>query len=189
MSWTAILPLKQGNDRKTRLAPLLSPMGRLAFADHMAAHVLACLRATLTIDRVIILSPHAIPDAEWRRDRGRGLNEELNALRSDMRHAALLVIHGDLPLLSPQDIEALLVAATGGIAIAPDRHGTGTNALAMDTAEPFAFAFGPMSFARHRSAAGDEARIVKRPGLALDVDTPEDLDAARAAGFSLPCLG
>jgi 2-phospho-L-lactate guanylyltransferase len=43
---------------------------------------------------------------------------------------------------------------------------------------PFAFAYGPDSFARHVAsarAAGLTVRIVTDPSLAFDIDVPEDL--------------
>src|SRR3546814_20566370 len=98
----------------------------------------------------------------------------------------MIFIHGDLPLLVPEEIDALIQAAGGGCALAPDRHGSGTNAIALMAAAPFEFAFGENSLALHRTTSGRRAAIVRRLGLSLDVDTPDDLDAAIAAGFSMP---
>jgi 2-phospho-L-lactate guanylyltransferase len=94
-----------------------------------------------------------------------------------------LVIHADLPLLSVDDIAALLTGDGASSAIAPDRHGSGTNALALVEPRGFDFAFGPNSFTRHCVAARG-ARIVTRLGLGLDIDTAADLDAANSAGFT-----
>ncbi len=137
------------------------------------------------IAQVRVLSEH--PPAGWRggwaADHGRGLNQELAVARTAIGPAPLLIIHADLPLLASDDVGVLLEAAQrSGLALAPDRHGTGTNALAIHDARPFAFSFGPDSFRRHRTHG--EAAIVERPGLALDVDTSDDLDAAIAAGFA-----
>lgn len=188
MDWVAIVPLKGGPDRKSRLAPRLSPEERHALSDRMARHVTGVLHGVSGIARVLLLSPSAQdgPGA-WRPDGGRGLNAELEAARTDLSGAPLLVIHGDLPLVDASDIGALLEAAgTSGVAIAPDRHGTGTNAVALAGGGPFAFAFGEGSFARHLAAAGDGAAVVRRPRLSLDIDSPDDLDAARAYGFVWP---
>lgn len=188
MSWTALVPLKDGHERKSRLAPRLTPAARAALGDRMAAHVLACLRACPSIDRILLLSsmPGTAEGVGWARDAGRGLNAEIAAARDGLGTPQLLVIHGDLPLVAPEDVEALLAAAgSGGCALAPDRHGAGTNALALAGAAPFGFAFGPGSLARHQAAAGGAAIIVRRPGLSIDIDTPDDLDAAVAAGFAL----
>jgi 2-phospho-L-lactate guanylyltransferase len=77
--------------------------------------------------------------------------------------------------------------------IAPDRHDKGTNALAMTPPDPDFFRFGPDSFHAHTEAAatrGMRLHVLRRPGLAHDLDTPDDyrthanapLVAARATG-------
>lgn len=183
MSWTAVVPLNIGRERKSRLAERLSADERIRLADSMAAHVLSCLHTTPEIARVIVLSPHVpmLADVEWRRDLGRGLNAELTALRETVAEH-LLVIHGDLPLLGVEDVSALLAAAQGaGVALAADRHGLGTNAVAPKPGADFAFAFGENSLARHASTPG--AVTIVRTGLAWDVDSPADLDAVLATGW------
>jgi len=183
VSWTAVVPLKTAADRKTRLSPSLDLAERIRLSDHMARQVIATLKATEGIGRVLLLSP-APPealDAGWLPDRGAGLNAELTRVRVGLG-APILVIHADLPLLVREDIELLLNAANEkGVAIAPDRHGEGTNAVALADARPFRFAFGPGSFRAHSADA--RGAVVRRPGLSLDIDSPEDLQAARAAGL------
>ncbi|EHJ62649.1 2-phospho-L-lactate guanylyltransferase [Novosphingobium pentaromativorans] len=186
MSWTAILPLKQGGDRKSRLAPRLSIAARAELSDAMAAHVIACLRSAPSISRIVILSPEppGDPALAWCEDQGRGLNVELAASRSDLGGVPVLVIHGDLPFLCADDIEAMTHVKR--VAIAPDRHGAGTNALALPgSCGGFVFAFGRGSLERHGKQAGDFVRVDRR-GLAFDVDTPDDLERAIAAGLKAP---
>lgn len=183
MSWTAIVPLGIGRERKSRLAGRLSTDERTRLADSMAAHVLSCVKTTPEVERVMVLSPHALvqADVEWRRDFGRGLNAELTALRETVA-GFLLVIHGDLPLLGIEDVSALLAAAQGaGVALAADRHGRGTNAVALRPEADFVFAFGEDSLARHASTPG--AVTLVRSGLGWDVDLPADLDAVLATGW------
>ena len=190
MNWTAIVPLKLGPERKSRLASRFSAPFRAALSDHMAQVVVDTLHACPSIDRVILLSPHPVAPlaAEWRADDGRGLNEELEALRQQLELSPLLIIHSDLPLVTPDDIKALVAAADQkGCALAPDRHGAGTNAAAIGQGQVFTFAFGEGSLARHVASAPCAA-IVSRPGLSIDIDTPEDLDAALAAGLTLKDL-
>lgn len=187
MSWTAVIPLKLDVERKSRLASRLSQEERRRLSDQMAGIVMECVEASTSVGRMILLSPIVAPGTwEWRRDEGRGLNAELTALRGDLYGTSMLVVHGDLPLLAPGDLDALVAAADNGCALAPDRHGSGTNALALREGFPLAFAFGENSCALHRASTGDRAGIVRRTGLMIDVDTPEDLDAAIAAGFPFP---
>ena len=185
MNWTAIIPLKPAGERKTRLAARLSQTERLQLGGLLFAHVASVLQQVGEIGRIVLLSGAAPRDwsGDWRLDGGRGLNPELQAARAAI-DGPLLVIHADLPLVVAADISALLSAAeAAGCAIAPDRHGAGTNALALHDQRAFSFGFGPGSFARHARQAGTHCHFVRRPGLALDIDTPDDLDAATEAGF------
>lgn len=183
-----IVPHRGLEAAKTRLAPVLEPAEREALARRLLARVLGVARETC--GDVVVISPSAalrpvVEEAGARLavQRGMGLNAGLEQARGEAicdGADALVVLHGDLPNLSPADVAALVEAlpAGGGVAIAPDRAGTGTNGLAQSPADAIPFGFGSGSFARHRRAA--EAAelalaVVERPGLAFDLDTPADL--------------
>lgn len=187
MTWLAVIPLKGGGERKTRLAKRLDAAERRKLSQCLFDHVAGVLRGHPAISEVALLSD--VRPGGWGGtfyfDQGRGLNVELSSLVEAVKPALLLVIHADLPLVAPQDIAALLADAGEGCAIAPDREGGGTNALALRDPSGFEFAFGAGSFARHAKASNGGARIVTRPGLGLDIDTPEDLDAAIALGWRM----
>lgn len=181
--WTAVVPIKPPHERKTRLRRHLTGAQVDALTEAMLAHVLAVLGAMPAVGRVAIVGrePPVGPEL-WFADRGRGLNAELAAV-AEMVPADLLVVHADLPGLAPADILALVEAAEDvGTALAPDRADEGTNALAIRDARGLPFAFGPDSLRLHRAAL-PAARVVRRPGLALDVDRPEDLRYAVRHGF------
>jgi 2-phospho-L-lactate guanylyltransferase len=219
MSWTALVPLKGSAERKTRLAGRLSEAQRRMLTHRLLDHVVSVLERCPAVRDIRLLSD--IPPPGWDRrveqDEGRGLNAELQFLASRLNDRHLLVILPDLPLLSVQDVEDLLAEAKGGCAIAPDRRGSGTNAIALLDPRGFPFAFGTDSFARHLAAARagfslinssrmvssevetpctgmerasnpDEIRargpvsVVRRLGLGLDIDTPDDLDNAIVRG-------
>lgn len=174
MGWTAIVPIKPPGTRKTRLGTI-GPDALLALTERMLAHVLAVLSKHPDIARVMVLSQTAPPRAQWVEDCGRGLNAELQAARTAL-NCNLLVLHADLPQVSDADISSLLAIAEGsGAAIAVDRHGTGTNAVAIRLGVPFTFRFGPGSCELHAAQLGGQSDIVHRPGLSHDIDTPEDL--------------
>ncbi len=121
-----------------------------------------------------------------------GLNSGLRQARDEAIEAdvtLVAVLHGDLPDLAASDVTALLSAARGApiIAIAPDAAGRGTNGLALSPPDAINFAFGPDSFAAHRGAgerAGAAVTVVRRAGLAFDLDTPADLAAWLARGHA-----
>src|SRR3546814_9866489 len=115
----------------------------------MAAHVLECLNQSPSIGRIVILSPTPVADGRfaWAQDQGRGLNEELTAFRTLEPAQSMIFIHGDLPLLVPEEIEALIQVAGGGCALAPDRHCSGSNANAAIAEAPWSISFGEYSLA------------------------------------------
>jgi 2-phospho-L-lactate guanylyltransferase len=176
--WVAIVPLKPRGERKTRLGAHLTADQRERLAELLADHVLRTLAETPRIRTRIVLAAErpSLPHDRWIADRGRGLNVELAEARRSASPAATLVIHADLPRLSGADVDAMLdLAEQRGGAIAPDRHFSGTNALALAHERPFDFAFGDGSFGRHCESLGRDCGIVARPGLELDLDTPADL--------------
>ena len=175
---------------KTRLAPSLDPEERVMLASQLLQRVLRVSREVT--DDVVVISPSRplaeIVDAAGARlavQRGMGLNAGLDQARSsailDGIHT-LVILHGDLPNLRADDILTLIHAlpADGapGVAIAPDRAGTGTNGLALQPPGVIGFRFGSGSFAKHAGEverAGVPCVAVNRAGLAFDLDTPEDL--------------
>ena len=87
----------------------------------------------------------------------------------------------DCPLLDPRELERLLTGLPEHyVAVVPDRHGTGTNALALAPPDAIRPAFGEGSCARHVAAAreaGVPFAVEELPSLALDLDTPADVVA------------
>jgi 2-phospho-L-lactate/phosphoenolpyruvate guanylyltransferase len=97
-----------------------------------------------------------------------------------------LLVPGDCPALDPREVARLLARTVEppSVVIVPDRHGSGTNALLLSPPGVVAPSFGAGSFARHAAlaaAAGATVKVCELPSLGLDVDTPDDLAALRAA--------
>lgn len=182
MRWTAAVPLKLNAMSKSRLRDVLDPGARLELVKSMAAHVLGILESTAQIVRVIVLAERC-PDGwqgEWAQDKASELNAAVSELRRVTGGGPLLIVHGDLPFLSAPDIAALLDAGeVHGVAMATDRTGLGTNAIAIADDRPFSFSFGQESRRAHAAASG--MVVLERPGLARDIDTPEDLAELRAS--------
>ncbi|MBB4631603.1 2-phospho-L-lactate guanylyltransferase [Sphingosinicella soli] len=177
MSWTAIVPLKTSGERKSRLARLLSAEERSVLSARMFHHVINVLPHVPAIGRIVVLADECPADwrGDWMADGRRGLNLELEQARK-LLAGDLIVLHADLPLLTPEDVAALIEAASEGLAIAPDRHRTGTNGLALKASTFLEFSFGTDSFSLHRLQHLD-CKVIKREGFALDLDTPDDLKA------------
>jgi 2-phospho-L-lactate guanylyltransferase len=98
--------------------------------------------------------------------------------------SAVLVVPADLPLVTADDLRQLveLAGTPPVVVLAPDRRQSGTNAMLASPAGLIEYSFGPSSFDRHRAlgiAAGARVLVCDRPGLALDLDLPEDLGLFR----------
>ena len=138
MTTWALVPIKRRALCKTRLASVLNAREREEFVRSLLLRVLATLRATPGIDHVAVVSTErdTIPDdVSILPDMGTELNSSLehgieHALRAGA--STLLIVPADLPRLQVSDVVQMLSAARdGGIALAPDRHERGTNALCM----------------------------------------------------------
>jgi 2-phospho-L-lactate guanylyltransferase len=98
----------------------------------------------------------------------------------------VLILPVDLALLRPVSLHAMARAAAVSTraVIAPDRAGSGTNALLFPAGARLRFAFGADSFARHVEALrarGYAVSVCTDEGLSFDLDTPRDLPAMQAA--------
>ena len=191
MRTLAILPMKSFSQAKQRLRVELSDADRRALVDAMFADVLVALRRVPALERVIVVSGDRVAQrigagygATVVEDDERGHNtaakKGIDAALEDGIERALLV-PGDCPLLDPKELEELLLHPAGerSALIVPDRHGTGTNALLLAPPDVFAPSFGPDSRRRHvadAELAGVPAEVVEVSSLALDVDTPDDLE-------------
>ncbi len=94
----------------------------------------------------------------------------------------MLVLPGDVPGVSPQELELLLArhAADPGITLVPAHDRRGTNAVVMTPPDAVQLAYGEDSFRRHLDRArraGIEPAVLTLPGIAQDLDVPQDLAA------------
>ena len=188
MSVRIIVPHRGLAAAKTRLAPVLDDGEREALARRLLEQVLRIAHEACG-DVVVITPSEALESlvvaagARLVVQRGLGLNAGLEQARGEAIAegvTTLLILHGDLPNLTTDDVAALLNAlpVEAGVAVAPDRAGNGTNGLALRPPDAIALRFGVGSFDAHVAAA-EEAGVplseVHRPGLAFDLDTPADL--------------
>jgi 2-phospho-L-lactate guanylyltransferase len=190
MTTWAIIPVKASPESKSRLAGVLDAAQRAALVEAMLDRVIEAARTARNVTHICLLgTPRSTQAADIGvlTEPGGGLNAAVASALADVSAqdaSRVIFIHGDLPLVTAQDIELLAAAPAGEIAIAPDRHVTGTNAISLPLPEAkgFSFAFGPDSFARHNAEAerlGLKIEEIHSAGLARDVDEPEDLpDAA-----------
>ena len=175
-----LVPVKAFSDAKGRLATVLGDTEREQLARWTAARVLAAAGELPTFvacddDEVASWATEHGASILWHP--GVGLNAAVTDSVAELCVAGVtdvIVAHGDLP--RAHSLAAL--AAPGVVTLVPDRHGDGTNVIALPTAMPFQFAYGPGSFRRHLAAvvaAGHSVRVRHDALLAADIDTPADL--------------
>lgn len=184
----ALIPIKGSGQGKSRLAGMLSAPERDALVDTMLRHVVSTADKARMVSRTVLVGPsrhgleRGIPLIG---DPGNGLNDALAHALGEIacaqeRPDRLIVIAADLPCLTPLDLDLLAEAPHRSIAIAPDRHGTGTNALSLPLPEAagFRFRYGTDSAAHHREEAerlGLNVETILSTGLEKDIDEPSDL--------------
>jgi 2-phospho-L-lactate guanylyltransferase len=192
MKATAIVPVKRFGAAKQRLGLGLDEERRHELVAAMLRDVLAAVGAARMIERTIVVTgePPAVeiatsagaevlPDPD---DAGHSEAASLGveaALSAGATRAVLLP--GDCPLLDPRELDRALTGVPSRyVAVVPDRHGTGTNALILSPPDAIGPAFGEGSCERHVAAAraaGIPHAVERLESLALDLDTPADLIA------------
>lgn len=198
----AIVPVKPLDRAKSRLAASLDSGRRVTLVQDLLAHTLVTLGRVPAVRAIAVVTGDE-GVAAWSRSYGvRVVREpgapDLNrALQAATREAqadgaqAVLVVHADLPRVTPEELQAMASLADGPpvVALAPDRHGRGTNALLCAPPGLIEYRFGEDSFALHSAqalAVGARLEVCAAPGLALDIDLPEDLDVLGAASAPEP---
>lgn len=175
-----IIPIRSMSQGKSRLAGVLSPAARATLVDRMFRHVLGVAERfgpTWVVSRdpeLLGLSTQPIPE------QGDGLNPAVEQAAATVpEDGPVLALNADLPLLTAADLQAMTaLLERADVIAAPDRTGIGTNALLLARPRIIPYRFGGSSLAAHRGEA--EAKRFRftaccRPGLATDIDRPQDL--------------
>ena len=193
----ALIPVGTLAGAKTRLGETLDAEERQDLVVRLLSRTVTAALAVGRLDDVLVVSPDrdvlrcaAELGARTLRQRSRGLNGGLREGRDDVvagGATAVVVIPIDLPFVSAEAIGAVLDGLPPlprpAVVLVPDRHGIGTNALALQPPGVIDFAFGRASRAGHRRAAeAVHARYHEVGGLlSIDLDTPDDYMTVEAA--------
>ena len=189
----AVVPVKELDRAKERLAPLLSTELRRALMLTMLEDVLAALAeapgleglAIVTVDpaaRQMAMRYGARIIEAGARDGHSGAVAAAARLLAEEGQPGMLTLPGDIPLVTPGEIIQLLAAhrLAPAFTIVPSRDERGSNAIVCSPPEAVPLRFGEDSYFPHLRAAeacGIRPTVQRLPGIALDVDTPEDLAA------------
>ena len=185
-----LVPVKHSSAAKQRLAAVLDPPARTKLAQAMLHDVLTTLRGWTTGVRVAVVTgdPYAIslaneyglvtiPDPDNPGETG--AIEMATRICVERGVEWTLVIPADIPLIRAWELEEIMKhAPAAGSVLVPAADGRGTNAAFRRPADLFPLSFGDDSFQPHHAAAqaaGKPCVVLSLPGIALDIDNPEDL--------------
>jgi 2-phospho-L-lactate/phosphoenolpyruvate guanylyltransferase len=191
-----LVPVKNLLNAKQRLSVVLDTQQRLALAEAMCEDVLRELANWPTRPAVAVVT-----DDPFARDLAARFDFEVIAdpvnpgetgaiemATAECRRRGAqrsLVVPADIPLIETSELQTIVNSAPpGGSVLVPDARGRGTNAALRAPADLFPLRFGNDSFLPHLAAAkatGKPCVVLQLPGIARDVDRPEDLQELAAA--------
>jgi 2-phospho-L-lactate/phosphoenolpyruvate guanylyltransferase len=187
---TVLLPVKAFTDAKQRLIPFYGVQARAGLARAMLLDVLNAVAKARAPERVVVFTA-ATEVSEIARSFGcdivleksvdghsAAVNQMVDQLATTS--SCIMSIAADLPNLKPSEVDFALNVASEPITIIPSRDWTGTNGVVFRSPDRIQMEYGAGSFRRHLSkaaAAGLRSDVMNLPGIAFDIDTPEDVKA------------
>ncbi|HEY7536261.1 MAG TPA: 2-phospho-L-lactate guanylyltransferase [Thermodesulfobacteriota bacterium] len=188
----ALVPVKDLSKAKERLSPILSQSERTDLAYAMLEDVLMALKGSQLLNHifVITLDNTAIELAkrlnveiikESKQESESKSVDFASTICKEMGGDSLLVIPGDVPLITHDDVDFILEKEKPyhSVILIPARDELGTNAILKKPPDVIPSRFGYDSFKKHI----DEVRhrnipyeIYNLSRVALDIDDPQDLD-------------
>ena len=198
MTYRALIPVKSLSEAKSRLAAHLTIHQREMLVLDMLHHVLEVLLNSEMLEQVYVVSPDRQVLQRSEKWGAQGLLEEVQGHNPALSAAAsraqattngalephgLLTISADLPLLEVGEIHHIIEESFyHDVVLAPSPDGTGTNAILMRPPLIVPYLFGPNSLRRYLEACEQRklsVTVYSSTGLALDIDTIDDLDTLR----------
>jgi 2-phospho-L-lactate/phosphoenolpyruvate guanylyltransferase len=184
-----LVPIKFLAHAKQRLSSILIAEERFALAQAMCEDVLQTLARWSSRPAVAVVTSDS-----FARVLASGFNFEVipddnsgettaiemaTALCGARGTKSTLVIPADIPLIDISELQKIVDSAPAdGAVLVPDAAGRGTNAAWRSPGDLFPLRFGNDSFLPHLAAAKSTGRpcvVLELPGIARDVDRPEDL--------------
>lgn len=184
----AVVPVKETALAKQRLAEMLPAAVRRELALAMCEDVLAALAAVSELAGIAVVTADAAAReiaarygaSIWAEGAHGGHTGAVAAAARRLAGQGMLTVPGDVPLVQPSDIQAVLASRADGpgFTIVPARDRRGSNAILCAPADAVPLRFGDDSFLPHLAAAqacGFAPVTLHLPRIALDIDRPDDL--------------
>jgi 2-phospho-L-lactate guanylyltransferase len=189
----AVVPVKDTADAKQRLGDAIAPPLRRRLALAMVEDVLATLAASPGLAGLAVVTVDETAAAlasrygarvltDGARDGQTGAVAGAARLLAHEGRGAMLTIPGDVPLVTPDEVARISAAhdRTPDFVIVPAHDERGSNAILCAPPAAVPLKFGDDSFFPHLEAArraGLAPKILRLPGIGLDIDNPADLSA------------
>ena len=189
----AVVPIKELDGAKQRLAPLLSPAQRRALIEVMMGEVLEAVAGAKRLAGILVVTLDPQATAIGRRLGARivtdGAREgHTGSVTAGLRllaregHGGMMTVPADIPAATAAEFDAVLAAHQPGpsFTISPAHDDLGSNAVICSPPDSVPLRFGDNSYFPHLDAArrcGIEPTILRQPGIAMDIDHPVDLAA------------
>jgi 2-phospho-L-lactate guanylyltransferase len=160
----------------TRLSDILTSEQRSHLSRTLASGVLTAVTA-VGLRAIVITSDDDVNrwaqehEATVCEDPGAGLSEAAHAGVSMIGVTSWLMVHADLPLVTPDSIAGVAKACESTTIIVPSYDG-GTSVIGSRGHFPFSYGIG--SFQRHYASA-PTATVIVSPELSIDIDTAHGL--------------
>ena len=189
----AVVPIKELDGAKQRLAPLLTPAQRRALIEVMMGEVLEAVAGAKRLAGILVVTLDPQATALGRRLGARivtdGAREgHTGSVTAGLRLLAgegrggMMTVPADIPAATADELDAVLAAHGPGpsFTISPAHDDLGSNAVICSPPDSVPLRFGDNSYFPHLDAArrcGIEPTILRQPGIAMDIDHPVDLAA------------
>ncbi len=185
-----LVPVKNLQHAKQRLAPILDQRARTALAQAMIEDVLEAVAGCTRGDGVAVVTNDPFASQLARHFNFQIIRDDANVsetaaielatrLCEEQAAESTLVIPGDIPLIQSWELDQIFAAAPKqGSVLVPAADGRGTNAAFRKPANLFPLRFGNLSFKPHLLAAhntGHPCVVLNFDGIALDIDNGADL--------------
>ena len=189
----AVVPIKERDGAKQRLAALLSPVERRALIEVMMEEVLEAVAGARSLAGVLVVTLDAqattlasrlgmrvVTDGAREGHTG-SVTAGLKLLAREGR-SGMITLPADIPAVTPQEIDLVVGAhlPPRSFTISPAHDDLGSNAVICSPPDAVPLRFGDNSYFPHLEAAercGIEPTVIRQPGIALDIDHPIDLAA------------
>jgi 2-phospho-L-lactate/phosphoenolpyruvate guanylyltransferase len=192
MDLWAVVPVKERDRAKERLAPL-PPELRRELALVMLDDVLTAIAAASGLAGLIVVTLDREANRlaqrygarileDGARDGHTGAVAAAARLLAAEGRGGMLALPGDIPLITAGEIGQIVAAhrPAPSFTIVPSHDEGGSNAILLSPPGAVPLRYGVDSFFPHLRAAeaqGIRPTILRLPGIALDIDNPEDLAA------------